>query len=280
MESLRKQNFKDFEVVVVDQNHDDRIVPILESYRFKLNIRRIHTPDRQGVSSGRNDGWRKACGSFIVFPDDDCWYPSWFLSKGIDLLDATGAKIVSGRFADDAGRSINGRYASRAQFITRRSVWITQHEPASFYRRELLQRLDGFDEELGIGSSSAWQAAEGPDFVLKALEQGRLCYFDPSLYGFHREYDLDDRSGEMAAKGRMYGRGMGYVLRRHHYGVHSLLYWVLRPLAGATLALVKGRLHRANYSIAVSVGRIEGWLGLVWPGQDARRLPKTFADKF
>ena len=64
----------------------------------------------------------------ILFPDDDCWYPSWFLRRGLELLDATGAELVSGRFADETGRSINGRFASVAQYVTRRSVWIAQAE--------------------------------------------------------------------------------------------------------------------------------------------------------
>ena len=208
------------------------------------------------------DGWRKASGDSIVFADDDCWYPSWFLRKGVELLAATRADLVSGRFADDSGRSINGRYASCAQFITRQSVWIAQSEAASFYRRELLERLDGFDEEIGIGSFSPWQAAEGPDFVLKALERGRSCYFDPSLYGFHREFDLDEPG--MTRKGRTYGRGMGYVLRRHRYGTPTLIYWVMRPLFSAFIAAIRGRLHRARYSFSVFLGRLEGMTGRVW----------------
>ena len=262
MEALLCQEFKDFEILIVDQNCDDKIVPVLNDYLSQLNIRRIWTPTRRGISSAKNDGWRNASGDCIVFADDDCWYPFWFLRKGVELLAATGADLVSGRFADDSGRSINGRYASRAQFITRQSVWITQSEAASFYRRELLERLGGFDEELGIGSFSPWQAAEGPDFVLKALEQARLCYFDPSLYGFHREFDLDEPA--MPRKGRIYGRGMGYVLRRHEYGTPTLIYWVMRPLFSAFLAAIGGRIYRVRYSFSVFLGRLEGMTGRVW----------------
>jgi glycosyltransferase involved in cell wall biosynthesis len=261
-DSLVDQEFKDFEIIVVDQNSDDRIVPLLKRFERELNIRRVATPNRHGISCGRNDGWRQAGAEVIVFPDDDCWYPPWFLRKGVKLLGATRADLVSGRFADDSGRSINGRYASCAQFVTRQSVWITQSEAASFYRRDLLERLDGFDEGLGIGSFSPWQAAEGPDFVLRALGHGRLCYFDPSLYGFHREFDLDEPA--MPRKGRIYGRGMGYVLRRHKYGTPTLTYWVMRPLFSAFLAAIRGRLHRVRYSLAVFLGRLEGMTGRVW----------------
>jgi ADP-heptose:LPS heptosyltransferase/glycosyltransferase involved in cell wall biosynthesis len=259
LDSLVNQDFKNFEVVFVDQNRDDRIVPVLARYRHDLSIRRVVTPTKRGISAGRNEGWHQAHGEIVVFPDDDCWYPPWFLSKGVELLDSTGSELVSGRVADETGRSINGRFSSRAHYITRRTVWVSQSEAATFYRRKLLEDLEGFDEGIGIGSPSPWQAAEGPDFVLEAINGKRSCYYDPSLYGYHREYDLDISSNGMLAKGRGYARGMGYVLRRHGFGPFSLIYWASRPLFTALRAAITGRFHRAAYALSVSLGRVEGW---------------------
>ena len=267
LRSFVNQEFKDFEILVVDQNRDSRVSSVLVPYERELDIRLIATPTRQGISCGRNDGWRQARGNVIVFPDDDCWYPSWFLRKGIELLDSTVADLVSGRFADEVGRSINGRFASRAQRITRRNVWLTQSESASFYSRELLERLGGFDEELGVGSFSPWQAAEGPDLILKSLERRFVGYYDPSLYGFHHEYDLDDPSGRMKKRGRMYARGMGYVLRRHRFGIFSLLHWASRPLLTALVAAIRGKSYRARYALSVALGRLEGWTGRLWTNE-------------
>ena len=259
MASLLDQEFKDFEIVIVDQNLDDRIVPMLEPYQSQLNIIRVRTPSRRGISAARNDGWHRAQGEVILFPDDDCWYAPWFLRKGDELLEKTGAELVSGRIADETGRSINGRFASRAQFVNRGSVWFTHSEAATFHRRELLERLNGFDEKLGVGSPTQWQAAEGADLILNALERRCICYYDPSLYGFHREFDFDDPTADMARKGRAYGRGMGFVLRRHGYGVASIFYWATRPLITAVISGIRGRFHRMRYAFNVSLGRIEGW---------------------
>jgi ADP-heptose:LPS heptosyltransferase/glycosyltransferase involved in cell wall biosynthesis len=264
LESLVEQEFKDFEALVVDQNCDDRIIPVLEPYQAQLCIYRIATPEKRGISSAKNDGWRRARGDIIVFPDDDCWYPPWFLRKGLQLLETSGAALVSGRIANECGHTINARVSHHAQFITRRTVWTTQSEAATLYRRELLERLGGFDEKLGIGSSSPWQAAEGPDLILTAIAYKFVCYYDPSLYGFHREYDLDSPAGGMLAKGRHYARGMGYVLRRHRFGLFNLLYWASRPLLTLFAAAASGRFYRAHHSLFVSVGRIEGWLGRTW----------------
>jgi ADP-heptose:LPS heptosyltransferase/glycosyltransferase involved in cell wall biosynthesis len=277
LDSLLDQEFQNFEVLVVDQNRDDRIVPVLERYQSRLTISRIPTPTRRGASAARNDGWRRAHGEIFLFPDDDCWYPPWFLRKGLELLDMTGADHVSGRTADETGRSINGRFASRPQFVTRRSVWTTvQAEPFGFYRRSLLDRVGGFDEGVGIGSASPWQAAEAPDFILTALERGCVCYYDPSLYGFHREYDLDDPVGRMVERGRMYGRGMGYVLRRHKFGILGLLHWASRPLITVLTSVGTGRFHRAAYSLSVSLGRIEGYTGHLWAVGRFRILDRSY----
>ena len=68
MDSLLGQEFKDFEILVVDQNCDDRIVSVLEPYQSQLKISRITTPGRHGISSGRNDGWRQAHARRHIIP--------------------------------------------------------------------------------------------------------------------------------------------------------------------------------------------------------------------
>ena len=101
---------------------------------------------------------------------------------------------------------------------------MAQSEPATFCRRELFERLGGFDEGIGVGSSSPWQAAEGPDLVLTALEHGSVCYYDPSLYGFHREYDLDDPAGGDVNKGTQ-------LCSRHGLRPPAASIWPFKPVS-------------------------------------------------
>jgi glycosyltransferase involved in cell wall biosynthesis len=257
--SLESQDFRDFEVILVDQNPDGRLGPYVEPGAWSFPIRWIRAPADTGVSRGRNVGFREAAGEIVLFPDDDCWYPPKFLSYGMEVMRETGADLVSGRSTDYAGRAINARFSSRARRVTRRSVWIAQMEWASFIRRDMLEALGGYDEGLGIGSKTPWQAAEGPDLILRALGQGRLCLFDPTLFGHHEEFDL--RSDPlMALKGRAYARGMGYVLRRHGFGLLTILYWTARPLFRLLLAAGRGRFALAPYFLSVAKGRAEGWL--------------------
>ncbi len=59
-ESLERQTHRDFEVIVVDQNTDGRLLPILDAFATKLTIRRLTSIP--GLSRARNVGLREATG--------------------------------------------------------------------------------------------------------------------------------------------------------------------------------------------------------------------------
>ncbi len=184
--SLKAQSFRDFDVLVVDQNPDARLEATLaKDWGFAL--RRLHRPGDRGLSHGRNVGWRASDADFILFPDDDCWYPSGFLDYAAQRLVETGADVLTGRAADAKGRSINGRFETRAQRVGRSRVWTTQIEWVAVFRRSLLQALDGYNPDLGVGAATPWQACEGQDIVLRALMIGAICCYDPDLFGHHTE---------------------------------------------------------------------------------------------
>ncbi len=260
-ESLATQEFKDFEVILVDQNDDDRLAPIYERWRSILSLRRICTPTERGTSRARNVGWVQAQGSFVLFPDDDCWYPSWFLSQAMKQLRLTDTDILSGRAADESGRDVNGRFEKLAQWVVPTTVWTTQIEWVMFFKRSALDVVRGYDVDIGVGASTPWQACEGQDITLRGLANGLRCYYDPSLYGHHAPMDIDGFNEAMCRKGRMYGRGLGHVLRIHKFGTWSAINWILRPTLKACLFLVGAKLERFRYYRNVAIGRWEGWSG-------------------
>jgi glycosyltransferase involved in cell wall biosynthesis len=260
-QSLVHQAFKDFEVVVVDQNKDDRLASIVAQTRWPYPVRHVRTPEQSGLTRARNTGLQLAVGTFVLFPDDDCWYPEWFLQKGIDLLGKHNAAAVTGRAADRTGKTINGRFQEVATWIDRENVWTTQIEWVVFFRRDAVLAVGGYNESIGVGAATPWGANEGQDITLRLLTAGFTAYYDPALYGFHAELGIASPDAAMMRKGRSYGRGFGYVLRLHHYGVSDLAYWLVRPLGGSILFVTSGRWAQARYHANVALGRLEGWLG-------------------
>ncbi len=173
-------------------------------------------------------------------------------------MEATGADFLSGRAADQEGNSINGRFESEAQPIDRDNVWTTGIEWTIFFKRSVLIKVGGFDSYIGIGASTPWQSCEGQDIMLRALSEQLNGYYNPSIYGYHNPFDIEAESG-IQGKGRKYGRGVGYVLRIHRYGVLSALKWIGRPVLGSLLFLVRGKIKHAQYYGNVAIGRFEGW---------------------
>jgi glycosyltransferase involved in cell wall biosynthesis len=260
-ESLGQQDFKNFEVIIVDQNDDNRLEVIHDRWRSALNIRRLWTPSERGASHARNVGWAQTQCPIVLFPDDDCWYPPSFLSQVLNVIRLKDADIVCGRAADIEARDINGRFEGSPQWVTRENVWTTQIEWMIIFKLTALRAVGGFDPKIGVGACTPWQACEGQDIVLRALASGFKCYYDNALYGHHPELNIYNPDEGMCRKGRMYARGLGHVLRVHNYTYWSLLNWLSRPIVKACLFLLVGKFDRSRYYRNVAAGRWEGWSG-------------------
>jgi glycosyltransferase involved in cell wall biosynthesis len=259
LDSLEHQTLQDFEVIVVDQNDDERLGEVLTARQWRFPVEHVRTPGQRGVCRGRNAGLRRARGRLVAFPDDDCWYPPWLLAKVAARFASTPVDIVTGRAADESGRSINGRFETVAQPLSRANVWTTCIEWMSFFRCDVIKAAGGYDESIGPGSGAPWLSTEGQDLLLRALSAGFTGHYDPDIYGFHPELDIRTPDAAMLAKAHGYALGMGYVLGRHGYGLGSIAYWLARPLAGSLLYSLRGQPARARYYWNVARGRWEGW---------------------
>lgn len=271
LDSLAALDGPSFEVILVDQNDDERLAAVLAK-NFPFSIVHVHGSGQKGASQARNTGWKASSGSLVLFPDDDAWYPPDFLAHAIAVMEATGADLLTGRSVNTEGRTINGRYAAAAGPITPGSVWVKQIEWITLIRREVLDCIGGYDETVGIGGPTPWQAAEGPDLILRALQAGARCWYDPSVVAFHDELETRTPDAAMVAKGRAYGRGMGHVLATHMRTPLPAIYWLGRSLASLAVDAVKGRKARLPYLAFVLLGRWEGVTGRLW----SLKSPVTF----
>jgi glycosyltransferase involved in cell wall biosynthesis len=260
LSSLETQSCQDFELIIVEQNPTSLLGSLIEQ-DWSFPIAHVHTPRARGVSRARNAGLARASGEFVLFPDDDCWYPETFLESGLRQLRDKKLDLLTGRPATTEGKTSSGRFEMEAQWIRRATVWTTQIEWIAFWRRDLLQRLGGYDEMIGVGADSPWRSAEGQDLMLRALSADARCWYDPDLIAHDKVIDPNQADAALIKRARAYGRGVGHVLRKHRMGIGTLFYFISRSVGGALLAAARGRFALAKFHIATGIGRFEGMFG-------------------
>jgi glycosyltransferase involved in cell wall biosynthesis len=256
MESFAAQRFRSFEVIVVDQNADRRLAPLVA--RFKSRLRCVHLRTAPGLSRARNLGIAAASGEIVAFPDDDCWYRDDLLER-IDawFREHSDYSLLSACARDENGDEALSRWPRRSCPLDRGSALRTCSSCGLFVRRKTAIAVEGFDPRMGLGSGTPFGAAEDLDLALRILAEGAKGWFEKSICVGHPA-----REATNASVGRAlgYGRGFAYLLRKHRYSPALCLLYLLRPLAGALRAASLLRPSEARFYWNSLKGRIEGYM--------------------
>ena len=257
LRSLDAQTYRNFRLVVVDQNSDDRLVPILDGYKGAFPIR--HLCAERGLSRARNVGLEHLAADVVTFPDDDCWYQPDLLQRVTTFFtqhpehDGLGGLTV-----DESGRPSAGRPDTEPSAMTAFNLWRRVTSIALFARHRLIEAVGPFDEALGVGSGTPWGGGEDLDYVIRSLRAGCSVYYHPAIEVQHprkREHE----SNPDPRQGFAYGAGYGRVLRKNKLPWWFAAYSCGRSFGGAVLSLIRGNVGLARFYWAVGRGRVRGW---------------------
>jgi glycosyltransferase involved in cell wall biosynthesis len=250
--SLSVQTYHNFDVTLVDQNPDDRIVAVIDRYVGKFPI--VHTTSERGASRARNAGILVSTGDVVVFPDDDCWYPSDLLERvAKQLHDNPQIDGITGRpFGDDYWDSIPGR-------IDRFNVFKRGIEYTMFLRRKLVNQVGLFDEDLGPGSGTSFWAGEGADYLLRSLENDFVLQYFPDVQVNHPKSIVPNDDPKIhAKKSYHYALAKGRVLSQRDLPPWFVAYQCFRPVVGAGYAMLRADIRQASLYWTVARGLMEG----------------------
>ncbi|MBL8446423.1 MAG: glycosyltransferase family 2 protein [Zoogloeaceae bacterium] len=264
--SIAAQTYPRIELIVVDQNDDDRVARRLAALPWTCEVR--HLRSLPGLSRARNIGLRAMTGDVVGFPDDDCWYAPDLLTKVAEALQKDPSRDgITGRSIDGGGHPSDPFFSRENRRLDRYNVWTSAISYTIFLHRKLCDAVGPFDESLGVGAQSPFGSGEETDYLIRALDRGAQLEYLSDLTVHHpNKNQIPGAQG--LARVRRYAAGMGRVLAKQAYPPAYRTWMVARPLAGALVAALSLRKDLSRLRWAVARGRVEGLLARV--GQGAR----------
>jgi GT2 family glycosyltransferase len=185
LESLARQTFGDFEIIVVDNSGRNAVQP-------RAGIRVISNDKNVGFGAAFNQAFHASAATFLAILNDDASaHPEWLesLLRAVEARPDVGMCASRVLLADDgrldsAGMLLCGDGSSKQrghleapEKYPRRQEVLLPSGSAAFYRREMLEEIGLFDEsfflycedtDLGLRARwAAWECLYVPDAVVE-----------------------------------------------------------------------------------------------------------------
>jgi len=80
LDSLQKQTYKNFEIIIVEDGSTDKCDKVVEEYSDTLTIKYFFK-ENSGPGDSRNFGMEKAEGEYLIFFDSDCIIPPQYFTE-------------------------------------------------------------------------------------------------------------------------------------------------------------------------------------------------------
>jgi GT2 family glycosyltransferase len=247
-------------IVVVDQNPDDRLVPVIESERHRVSV--LHLRSEPGVSRACNVGFRQATADIVVRADDDCWYPPDVLELVVKALEQhPDWSAVSGICCDESGRPTQLRWHRTPGLVARENIFRRAVGVTMFMTRSLVDAIGEWDESYGPrlhpdGTMSG--GSEDGEYLLRAITAGFTIGYEPTIRVFHADFRPSIRDREAMRKAYSYGVDHSRLLRHYRFSTSYAGWRSVQLAAAAAMFLAQGEPGTARFYAAMARGRLRG----------------------
>lgn len=193
IESVLKQKFKDWELIIVDDGSKDNTKEIINKYK---DIRiKYHYQKNSGVASAMNTGFDMATGNFFAWLDADNYYDSNILSKIEEYtINNPQTDIFYGNVVVFNTNGPIKTFVPKKKINYREVLLHTSGsvpvQPGVFFKRHLYKQSGGFN--------SKYRIAGDIDFWVKVLKLKPSCLYVNKVFGYYLQ---DDKGISQGLKG-------------------------------------------------------------------------------
>lgn len=281
LDALRRQTFRSFETIVVDNASSDESISLLE--RDYPKVRRIVLAENHGFAGGVNAGIRAARASILVLLNNDTEADPRWLGELVRALreHPTAGSAASKMLLFDRRDTFHSAGDSfRTDGLpANRGVWqkdVGQYDREEYvfggcggavaYRREMLDQIGLFDESLFLN-------CEDVDLAWRAQLAGWPCIYVPTAVVYHH---LSATGGGVTAS-YYTGRNTIRVLAQDMPRPLLRKYWAPILRAQLQIAWSAAKAWRGAAARARLRGQIAGilWLPRTWSRRRAVQALRT-----
>ena len=186
VDSVLAQEYRDFELIVVDDGSRDDTAAVLAGYGDAV---RVVGKSNGGLSSARNAGISAARGDYVAFLDADDWWLPTKLARQVDLMEGrpdlvfcsttTAVQTPEGRHLPDWRCGPGDRPALECIFAV--NAYVAGSGSAVLARREAFAQAGGFDPALG--------SLEDIDMWMRLAALGGFACLDEALVVIEKRAD-------------------------------------------------------------------------------------------
>lgn len=220
LESLCKQSFKDFEVIIVEDGSSVACKEVCDKYMERLDLK-YFLKQNSGPGQSRNYGAERSKGEYLIVLDSDVVLPEDYLQAVDDELlrqsaDAFGGPDRAHDSFTDTQKSIS---YSMTSFFTTGGIRGGKKKLDKFYPRSFNMGIRR-DVYMQLGGFSKMRFGEDIDFSIRIFDAGYKCRLFPDAWVWHKR-----RTDMRKFFRQVYNSGIARInLHKRHPGSMKLVH--------------------------------------------------------
>lgn len=231
LDSLEKQDFKDFNIVIVDDSSTDGTFEFLQDFKARtvLHVSVVTNSTNLGVAGARNIGIQHATGEITAFIDADSTADPRWISELVNIYDKKDVAAVGGRILDARLESIWDLTFKGHDFIAASEGCVPFIKGGNMsFKSNLLKSLK-FNDEIKYGYEDLLLC----DYL---NDNGYKVYYTPRAVVYHK-----NRATLKGLLKQKFSRGLSsvwYLKKRNRFFMYKRHFILLSSLIFLPLMII------------------------------------------